>query len=320
MAPDSNGSLRKVTISVPVPQKEELLIRVEAAGVNPADVEQRKGMYPPPVGASPILGLEVSGTVTEVGAGVKGFPIGTRVMALVSGGGYADYCVAPAQTTFVLSEKLSFVQAAALPEACFTVWFNVFILGALQPGEWLLVQGGTGGVGSVAIQVAKALGARVIATARTEEKCAICKKLGADYAFCYERAEFVEEIKKATQGHGIDVILDMVGASYLSRHLQVLAHKGRLVLIDSRSGDVGAIDLGEVISKRLLVTGSLLRPSSIEEKTRMAEGIAQHVLSLLEQGRLQPLIYREFPMEHAMEAHRLLEQGSHTGKLVLRIT
>ncbi len=295
----------------------EVIIQVGAAGVNRPDVLQRKGVYPPPAGASDIPGLEVAGTVAEVGAGVRNFDLGDCVCALVTGGGYAQYCVAPAQQCLAVPTGWSDVDAASLPETFFTVWSNVFDRGRLRPGESFLVQGGSSGIGVAAIQLAKALGSRVFATAGSDEKCAACARLGAQRAINYRKEDFVAVIKAETGGRGVDVILDMIGGDYLARETAALAEDGRLVFINTMGGAKTTVNLVEVMVKRLTITGSTLRARPVAVKAQIAQELAQRVWPLLENGSVQPVVYRTYPFSQAAAAHALMESSEHVGKIIL---
>jgi NADPH:quinone reductase len=305
---------------VPVPAPGELLVRVHAAGVNRPDVLQRKGLYPMPPGVSDLPGLEVAGTVAG-GApedlAAAGLAMGDAVCALVAGGGYAEYCVAPAGQCLPAPRGLDFVQAASLPETFFTVWQNVFHIAGLQPGETLLVQGGSSGIGVAAIQLAKALGSRVVVTAGSDEKCRACVELGADHAINYRTQDFVEQTLAATAGCGADVVLDMVGGEYIGRELRCLAEDGRLALIAVQGGTRSEIDAGLVLRKRLALTGSTLRPRSVAYKTRLAQALRAQVWPLVEAGRVRPVVHAVFPAAQAAQAHALMESSTHVGKIVL---
>lgn len=309
--------LRPATRPRPRPGSGEVLIAVEAAGVNRPDVLQRQGHYPPPPGASDIPGLEVAGSVVALGEGVRGWATGDRVCALLAGGGYAEYASAPAPQCLPLPRGLDAVQAAALPETFFTVWTNVFERARLRPGETLLVHGGSSGIGTAAIALAHALGARVLATAGSPEKCAACAALGAERTVDYRQEDFVAAVKEATAGRGVDVVLDMVGGDYTPRNLECLAVEGRLAQIAFMRGPQVQIDLRTVMQKRLTVTGSTLRARSVEEKGAIARALREHVWPLIEAGRVRPVVHATFPLEQAAEAHRLMESGSHIGKIVL---
>jgi NADPH2:quinone reductase len=302
--------------SVPWPGPGEVLVRVAAAGINRPDVMQRRGLYPPPPGASDIPGLEIAGEVVTVGEGVAGPIPGDKVCALVAGGGYAEYCTAAAPLCLPVPKRLSPVEAAALPETFFTVWTNVFERGGLQPGESLLVHGGTSGIGTTAIQLAREFGAEVFATAGSPEKCAFCEGLGAK-AINYRAEDFVERVRELTHGRGVDLILDMVGGPYLRRNLDSLATGGRLVLIAVQGGPKTEINLLPVLLRRLTITGSTLRPRSVPEKAGIAAALKREVWPLLEAKRVQPIIHATFPLAEAAEAHRLMESSRHIGKIVL---
>lgn len=295
----------------------EVLVRVAAAGVNRADTMQRRGNYPPPPGASDVLGLEVSGTVAAVGGAVSGWAVGDPVCALLAGGGYAEYCAAPAPQCLPPPAGIELVDAAALPEVAMTVWTNVFDRAALRPGETLLVHGGSSGVGTLAIQLAAAFGSRVFVTAGSAEKCAACAALGAEAAVNYKEADFVEEVRAATDGRGVDVILDMVGQRYLQRNLDLLKPEGRLVVIGLMSGAAAEMDLATLMTRRLTVTGSTLRARSVEQKGAVAAAVRERVWPLVEAGRVRPVVHRRFPLAQAGAAHRLMESSTHVGKLLL---
>jgi putative PIG3 family NAD(P)H quinone oxidoreductase len=303
----------------PGPLLDEVLIEIAAAGVNRPDLLQRKGAYPPPAGASPIPGLEVAGTIVAVGPSVKRWKVGDAVCALVTGGGYAEYCLAPEQQCLPVPRGLSMVEAASLPETFFTVWSNVFDRGRLASGEVLLVQGGASGIGVAAIQIASALGARVFATAGTPAKCAACEELGAERAIDYRTEDFVQVVREATHGRGADVILDMVGGAYVARELSVLAEDGRLVFIATLGGAKAEFNIREVMARRLTITGSTLRNRSPTFKGAIAEQLRNHVWPLLESGRIKPVIHKVFPLEQAAAAHAELEAGKHVGKIVLTV-
>jgi NADPH:quinone reductase len=311
--------LRVATRLTPGPSAGDVLIKVAAAGVNRPDTMQRRGAYPPPPGASDIPGLEVAGTVVQVGPGVTQPKIGQTVCALVAGGGYAEYCVAPAVQCLPVPRGLSLTQAASLPETFFTVWTNVFDRGGLAPGESLLVQGGSSGIGVAAIQIAHAMGHRVFATAGSAEKCVACEQLGAERCVNYNTEDFVQVVNAATDGRGVDVILDMVGGEYVARELSLLADGGRLVMISTLGGAKAEINLRQIMAKRLVVTGSTLRPRPVEFKGAIAGALHDKVWPLLEQGKIKPVIFRTFPLDAASDAHRLLESGEHIGKIVLEV-
>ena len=295
----------------------EVVIKVAAAGVNRPDVVQRQGHYPPPPGASDIPGLEVAGTIDEIASDVTNWRRGDTVCALVSGGGYAEYCAAPAPQCLPVPRGVDLVHAAAIPETTFTVWTNVFERGRLQKGETLLVHGGSSGIGTTAIQLARAFGARVIATAGSDEKCAACEALGAERAINYRTTDFVAAVREATGGRGADVILDIVGADYLQRNIDTLARDGRLVHIGQLGGARAQINLGPVLRNRLTITGSTLRPRSVVEKGAIAQALLKHVWPVFESGVVKVIVDKTFPLQSAAEAHRVMEASTHIGKLVL---
>jgi putative PIG3 family NAD(P)H quinone oxidoreductase len=311
--------LRLVERPVPVPGPGELLIAVAAAGVNRPDVMQRKGQYAPPPGTSDLPGLEVAGHVVEIGPGVTGWREGDAVCALVAGGGYAERCVAPAIQCLPVPERLSLVEAAAVPETFYTVWTNVFERGGLKAGESFLVHGGSSGIGTTAIQLARAFGARVFATAGTDDKCQACAALGAERGINYRTEDFVAVTGAATTGRGVDLILDMVGGDYLQRNLAALAVEGRLVQIAFLKGATPSIDLRLIMQKRLTLTGSTLRPRTPAQKGVIASALLEHVWPLLERGAVMPKIHATWALDAAAEAHRLLESSTHVGKIVLLV-
>jgi len=305
------------TRPVPVPGPGEVLIAVKAAGINRPDVLQRLGVYPPPDGASDLLGLEVAGHVAERGSGATRFMAGDAVCALTNGGGYAEYCLVPEETTLPVPQGLSLVEAAALPETIFTVWHNVFERAGLKPGEWLLVHGGASGIGTTAIQLGTLFGAHVIVTAGTAEKVRGCEELGAVRAINYRTQDFVEVVKEVTAGHGADVILDMVGGSYIERDLRTAASDGRIVQIAFLEGSKVEVDLMRLMMRRLTLTGSTLRAQSIKAKGRMARGIEENVWPLIAEGRFKPVIDSTFPLADAAAAHARIDDPAHIGKIVL---
>jgi putative PIG3 family NAD(P)H quinone oxidoreductase len=309
--------LRIVERPTPQPGSDEVLVRVEAAGVNRPDLMQRLGRYPPPPGASDIPGLEIAGTITAVGTGVRTLTTGDRVCALVSGGGYAEYCVAPAVQCLRVPGRLDAVSAAAIPETFFTVWTNLFERGGLRAGERALVHGGTSGIGTAAIQLAHAFDAIVFATAGSDAKCDACRRLGAAVAINYKTEDFVEIVKRETGGAGVDVILDIVGGDYVARNIDCLGMHGRLVQIGAQSGPRVAINLMPILQRRLTLTGSTLRARSVQEKGTLAREVERHVWPLLESGRVAPVIDRTYPLAEAADAHRRLESSEHIGKIVL---
>ncbi|PTS93336.1 zinc-binding dehydrogenase [Pedobacter sp. HMWF019] len=302
----------------PHPSANEVLIKVEAAGVNRPDVAQRKGVYPPPADApQDIPGLEVAGIIELVGDSVTRWKAGDQVCALVKGGGYAEYCTAPEGSCLPLPASLSFVEAASLPETFFTVWSNVFDRANLQPGESLLVHGGSSGIGVAAIQIATALGSKVYVTAGSDDKCKFCEQLGASKAINYKTQNFAAVLKDLTSGMGVDVILDMIGGDYTSDNLNTLALEGRLVLINTMKGKDVQIDLGLVMAKRLNITGSMLRARDVGFKSAIASSLENNVWPLLEQGKVKPVIYKVFPVQQAAQAHELMESSEHIGKVML---
>jgi len=302
---------------VPEPGPGEILIEVAAAGINRPDVLQRQGLYPPPKGASDILGMEVAGKVAALGPGAVRFKEGDLVCALVGGGGYAEFCVAPEATTLPVPRGLSLVEAAGLPEAVFTVWHNIFERGELKPGDWLLVHGGASGIGTTAIQMAVALGAKVIVTVGSAEKARACEALGAARAVNYREADFVEAVRESTGGHGANVILDMVGGDYVERNLKAAALEGHIVQIAFLKGSKVEIDLMRLMLRRLTLTGSTLRIQSIEAKARMAKAIEERIWPLIEEGRFKPVIDSTFKLEDAAAGHRRIDDPGHIGKIVL---
>jgi len=312
--------LRAATRPMPEPGSGEVLIAVAAAGINRPDIMQRKGQYPPPPGASDIPGLEIAGEIVAIGLGVHHLKIGDEVCALVTGGGYATYCVAPAPQCLPVPKGFSMVEAAALPETFFTVWHNVFERGKLRPGEAILIHGGSSGIGTVAIQLARAFGAGAIfATAGSRDKCHACEKLGATRGIDYKHEDFVQVIREATANRGVDVVLDMVGGDYIQKNLSVLAVEGRHVSIATQHGVMAEVNFVSIMGKRLTLTGSGLRPRSVEDKGAMAAAMRREVWPLLDSGKVKPVIYRTFSLAEAGEAHRLLETSSHIGKIVLSV-
>lgn len=318
--PGPPNVLRPVERPDPIAATGEVLIRVAAAGVNRPDVMQRQGAYPPPAGASDIPGLEVAGHIESLGAGVAGWQVGDAVCALVAGGGYATMCAAPAAQCLPVPAGLDMVAAAGIPETFFTVWSNVFERGHLQPGETALVHGGASGIGTTAIQLAAARRSRVFATAGSDEKCRACERLGAERAINYRTEDFVQVLRVLTAGRGVDLILDIVGGSYVNRNLSVLAMDGRLIEIGFMEGaPTATIDLRYLLGRRLTLTGSALRPRTVAEKGRIANALQRDVWPLLERGVVTPIIDRTFPLGDAAAAHRLMESGAHLGKIVLTV-
>ncbi len=317
--PGGPDVLRVRELPEPTPGKQQVLIRVAAAGVNRPDCLQRLGRYPVPPDASPLPGLEVSGEIVATGKDVRRWQVGDEVMALTHGGGYAEYCVADAGHCIAKPANLSLVEAAAIPETFFTVWYNVFTRGRLQAGESLLAHGGSSGIGSTAIQLAKARGASVIVTAGSDEKCRFCQDLGADHAINYTSADWQARTAELTGGHGVDVILDMVAGPYTQKNLDSLARDGRYVIIAFLQGSRVELDLRVVLAKRLTVTGSTLRPQTAQEKSAIAGDLEREVLPLLREGTVRPIVYETFPLQNASDAHALMESSRHMGKIVLTI-
>lgn len=318
-APGGPEQLAVADAPVPKPGRGEVLIKVAACGLNHADIYQREGKYPPPPGASPILGMEVSGTIAELGEGCDPrWKVGNRACALLAGGAYAEYCVAPAGQCLPVPLNIDVINTAALPEAVFTVWANLFEPPRIAADETLLVQGGSSGVGSMAIQIAHAFGARVAATAGSTEKVHFCLNLGCERAFNY-RDDWFAAAREWSEPNGIDVILDMVAGDYFPKHLRLLAKGGRLIHVATQRGAAVEFDLRAVMMKRLLITGSTLRSRSVAEKTALRDSIEQHVWPLLANGRICPIVYSVFPMSEAAEAHRLMESSRHIGKILLRM-
>jgi NADPH2:quinone reductase len=316
--PDGAEEIRLVDRPVPRPGRGEVLIAVAAAGVNRPDILQRRGLYPPPPGAPDILGLEVSGTVVETGEGAEDM-IGRRVCALVAGGGYAQFCVAPRGTCLSFTDSLSMVEAAAMPETLFTVWVNLFERGFAADGDTVLVHGGTSGIGTMAIALGQLFGLKVIVTCGTDEKCARAEELGAALAINYRTRDFVEETRKFTGNGGVSVVLDMIGGDYVPRNLACLAEDGRHVSIAFQRGAKAEMPIPEIMRRRLTLTGSTLRPRSVEFKTMVADEIGRTVWPYVESGRLKPVIDGTFPLERAAEAHSRMEAGEHVGKIVLTL-
>lgn len=311
--------LKPATRAVPEPGHDEVLIKVAAAGVNRPDCIQRAGGYPPPPGASDLPGLEVAGEIVAKGAGVSEWNVGDRVMALVAGGGYAEYCVAPAPQCLAVPQGYDMVKAAAVPETFFTVWTNVFDRGALKGGETFLCHGGSSGIGTTAIQLAKRFGARVFATAGSADKCAACEKLGAERAINYRDEDFVEVVKELTGGEGVNLILDMVGGDYFQRNVKALAVEGRLVQIAFLSGPKTNFDFTPMMLKRLTLTGSTLRPRSVQQKAEIARELGEHVVPLLASGAVAPVIDTVLPLAEAARAHEIMEASNHIGKIMLEV-
>jgi len=316
-APGGPEVLRAVTRRAPVLRDGEVLVKVAAAGVNRPDIIQRRGFYDPPHGVSDLPGLEIAGIIVQTAGDVHHWRVGDEVCALVAGGGYAEYCTVPAPQLLPKPRRLSMIEAAAIPETFFTVWTNVFERGSLKAGETFLVHGGGSGIGTVAIQMAKLMGARVFTTAGSDEKCRACEELGAERAINYQTEDYVAVIKEITQGQGVDVILDMVGGEYLARNIEAMAVDGRHVSIAFLAGHKMEINFMPVMLKRLTLTGSTLRARPIAEKGRIAAALKEKIWPEIEAGRIRPQIFKTFPLAEAAEAHRLLESSIHVGKIVL---
>jgi putative PIG3 family NAD(P)H quinone oxidoreductase len=319
IAPDPGGpdALVVTDLPDPVPGPGEVVIDMVATAVNRADTLQRKGHYPPPPGASDVLGLECSGVLSAVGPGVDGWAVGDRVCALLAGGGYAEKVLVPAGQLMPVPEGIDLVTAGALPEVACTVWSNVFMIAGLQRDETLLVHGGAGGIGTFAIQLASALGARVITTAGSEEKLEVCRSLGADLAISYREQDFVEEVRRATDGGGADVVLDNMGAKYLGRNVDALATEGRLVVIGLQGGAKGELDLGVLMRKRGAVISTSLRARPVGEKAAICASVVEHVWPLVADGSVRTLVHTSLPLEQAGEGHRIMEASDHVGKILL---
>lgn len=311
------GDLRPVKRDVPIPLAQQVLIKVAAAGINRPDLMQCQGLYPPPHGASDIPGLEVAGTIAALGSNISGLSKGDKVCALVTGGGYAEYCLASAALCLPIPRKLSFIQAAALPETFFTVWSNVFDRAQLQAGETLLVHGGSSGIGTTAIQLAKAFNAKIIVTVGSKVKCEFCLELGADAAINYKEQDFVEEIKRLTGNKGIDIILDMIGGDYFPRNLKCLAKDGRLVQIAIQRGPKTELNLLPIMLNRLTITGSALRGRDDKFKAAIAKRLFENVWPLFESGKIKPVIHSTFTLTDAAKAHQLMKSSLHIGKIIL---
>jgi putative PIG3 family NAD(P)H quinone oxidoreductase len=301
----------------PEPGPGEVVLQVAAAGLNRADLLQRQGFYPPPPGASDIIGMECSGTVAALGEGVADWAVGDEVCALLAGGGYAERVVVPAGQVMPVPAGVDLVTAAAIPEVACTVWSNVFMVAGLRPGEHFLVHGGAGGIGTFAIQLAARLGARVYTTGGTPEKLAACAELGADVTINYRDDDFVEVVRERSDGHGADVILDNMGAKYLDRNLDALATEGRLVVIGMQGGSKGELDLGKLLRKRGAVIATSLRARPVDEKSAICAAVVEHVWPLVADGRVRPVVHTTFPLEQASDAHQMMESGEHIGKIVL---
>jgi len=318
--PGPPEGMKTASRPTPMPEAGEVLIKVAAAGVNRPDVAQRRGVYPPPPGVTDIPGLEISGTVAALGAGVSQWKLGEELCALVAGGGYAEYCVAPAPQCLPIPKGLNLIEAASLPETFFTVWLNVFERARLSAEDVFLVQGGSSGIGVTAIQLVKAFGNRVFATAGTDEKCTACVKLGADRAINYKTEDFVEVINRETNGRGVDVVLDMVAGDYLEREIKCLADEGRISVIASLGGAKSTIFMPDITRKRATITGSTLRPRSVAFKGTIAAALREKVWPKIESGAIKPVIYKTFPLDQAAMAHALMESSQHIGKIVLTVS
>jgi NADPH:quinone reductase len=318
-APGGPEQLKPALRPVPRPGDGEVLVRVAAAGVNRPDVMQRQGRYPPPPGASDIPGLEIAGEIVALGPKVSGVSIGDKVTALLPGGGYAGYAIAAAPLCLPIPNGISMAEAAAIPETFFTVWTNLFDRGRCKPGDNVLIHGGTGGIGTTAIQLAAAWGARVFATAGSDDKARACERLGAVRGINYRTEDFVDVIRAQTEGKGVDVVLDMVAGSYVARNLDIAALEGRIVVISLLGGARAEINLGVILTKRLTLTGSTLRSRTVAQKSEVADAVRKNIWPLLSAGRVRPVIHATFPLAEASEAHRLMETSNHIGKIVLTI-
>lgn len=315
--PGGADVLQIIRTSVPEPRDAEVLVRVRAAGVNRPDVLQRLGAYAVPADADPLPGLEIAGEVVAIGRAVTRWRHGDRVMALCHGGGYAEYCRVHEDHCLAMPAALSWIEAAAIPETFFTVWYNLFMRAALKAGETVLVHGGSSGIGSTAIQLIRAFGGSAIVTAGSDEKCAFCEGLGASRAINYRRTDWEKVVQEATGGSGVDVVLDMVAGAYMQKNLNVLAKDGRYVIIAFLQGSRAELDLRQVLLRRLTITGSTLRPQTVAEKAAIAEALREHVLPRLESGEVRPVIYRSFSLDDVRLAHELMESNQHMGKIVL---
>ncbi|THF47505.1 NAD(P)H-quinone oxidoreductase [Allorhizobium terrae] len=319
-APGGPEVMRLADGPLPTARPGEVLVKVEAIGINRPDVAQRQGSYPPPKDASPIMGLEVAGTIVALGEGVRDFAIGDKVCGLANGGGYAEYCLLPVSQTLPWPKGYDAIKAAAVPETFFTVWANLFQMAGVTEGETVLIHGGTSGIGTTAIQLAKAFGADVFTTAGSAEKCAACEKLGAKRAINYKTEDFAAVIKAETDGKGVDIILDMIGAAYFEKNIASLAKDGCLSIIAFLGGAVAEkVNLGPIMVKRLTVTGSTMRPRTLEEKRAIRDDLLSEVWPLLEQGTVAPVIHAVLPFEQVAEAHRQMEESNHIGKIVLTL-
>lgn len=318
-APGGPEQLKLAQRPVPRPGEGEVLVRVAAAGVNRPDVMQRQGRYPPPAGASDLPGLEIAGEIAALGPKVSGLSVGDKVTALLSGGGYASYAVAAAPLCLPVPEGISLVEAAAIPETFFTVWTNLFDRGRCKAGDTVLIHGGTSGIGTTAIQLAAAWGARVFATAGSDDKARACERLGAVRGINYRTQDFVEVMRAETGGNGVDVTLDMVAGSYVARNLEIAALEGRIVMISLIGGGRAEVNLGTILTKRLTLTGSTLRSRTVAQKAEVADAVKKNIWPLLAAGRVRPIVHATFPLAEAGDAHRLMESSNHIGKIVLTI-
>jgi NADPH2:quinone reductase len=317
--PGGPDVLSVASVPVPVPLESEVLVRVEAAGVNFPDVLQRLGKYPLPPGASPLPGLEIAGEVVELGSNARRWSPGDRVMALTHGGGYAEYCRVHEGHCLTIPENFTATMAAAIPETFFTVQYNLFMRAGLSAGETLLVHGGSSGIGTTAIQLANAKGAVVLATAGSDEKCRFCEKLGSSHAINYRSDDWVQRVSVLTDERGVDVVLDMVAGTYVQKNIEVLARDGRYVIIGFLQGWKAEVDFRPVLARRITITGSLLRPQTVEEKAAIASSLQEEVMPLLASGAVKPVIHATFPLAQAADAHRLMESSNHMGKIVLEV-
>ena len=318
-APGGPEQLRTAVRPVPRPGNDEVLVRVEAAGINRPDVMQRQGRYPPPPGVSDLPGMEIAGEIVALGPNVSGLSVGDKITSLLPGGGYAGYAIAAAPLAMPIPKGLSMVEAAAIPETFLTVWTNLFERGGCKAGDVVLIHGGTSGIGTTAIQLAKAWGARVFATAGSPEKARACEKLGAERGIDYKTEDFVEVIRAETKGYGVDVTLDMVAGPYVPRNLEIAAVEGRVVTISTLSGSRAEINMVPIMVKRLTLTGSTLRARTVAQKASVADGVRKNVYPLIESGKVRPVIFKTFPLAEASEAHRLMESSQHIGKIVLTV-
>jgi NADPH2:quinone reductase len=318
-APGGPEQLKTALRPVPQPGKDEVLVRVEAAGINRPDVMQRQGRYPPPPGASDLPGMEIAGEIVALGPNVSSLSVGDKIASLLPGGGYAGYAIAAAPLAMPIPKGLSMIEAAAIPETFMTVWTNLFERGRCKAGDVVLIHGGTSGIGTTAIQLAKAFGARVFATAGSPEKARACEELGAVRGIDYKTEDFVEVIRAETNGYGVDVTLDMVAGPYVQRNLEIAAVEGRVVTISTLGGTRAEINMVPVMVKRLTLTGSTLRARTVMQKAAVAEGVRKNVYPLIESGQVRPVIFKTFPLADASEAHRLMESSNHIGKIVLTI-